>query len=108
MQTFLGLGSVATALGLIFTVWAWKMNASGANWMLATAWVLFGISIYSSVPFIAKQPVIPRALFTLFSLSLIGLILYYNLWTQAAPQAPAPQAPADTVFFHGMRPCEVA
>lgn len=84
MQHYLGMGTVATAIGLVLTVWAWKMNAQGANWMLVAAWLLFAATLFFSVDAIADRPPIPRTLWAGLGSALIGLLLYYFLWTETS------------------------
>jgi hypothetical protein len=81
MQTFLGLGAVGVAVTLVVTVWSTKMNASSANLMLVIAWMLFVISIYSSVPWISHHQIVPRVLWTMIPAAVIGLVLHSYLWT---------------------------
>lgn len=83
MQSFLSLGSVATAIALVLTVWAWKLNPSGANLMLVIAWVLFAISIYAVLPSAGVHAAIPRTLCAMLGISIVGLLLY-QLWTPAS------------------------
>ncbi len=100
MHAFLGMGSVATAIALLLTVLAWKMSASSANWMLVVAWILFATSIYTAIPIIARQPAIPRFLWTMLAVAPLGLALYSFLWTASSkpplaatnPKTPDPVA----------------
>lgn len=97
MQGFLSLGAIATAVALVLTVAAARMNASTGNWMLVAAWALAVVSIYSSVDRVSTQPPIPRLLWTAFCASVIGLVVYEWLWTvtpvsNASVAAPVPSA----------------
>lgn len=79
------------------------MNAAGANWMLVIAWMLFTGSIYSSIPWVAQQPAIPRFLLTTFASSVIGILLYYGLWTSMSiAQRSTTDVPSLTLEITGV------
>ena len=72
--------------------------------MLTVAWVLFAVSIYSSMPLVSDLPAVPRVLWTMLGTATIGLVLYGWLWTPAPPAPPEfPQA-ADKLFLFRASP----
>ncbi|HJZ78085.1 MAG TPA: ester cyclase [Vicinamibacterales bacterium] len=73
MQSFLGLGAVAVALGLVVSVWQWQMGSVSANVMLTVAWTFVVYSVFTAVPLIARLPLLPRSLWTSLCASAIGL-----------------------------------
>jgi len=96
METFLANPLTGLACGILLTIWGTRMSsATSSNTALVTGWVLFVWSV-NRVPLLARQPLVPRALYVLVFAGVIGLALYYALWTttttvstNSVPRAPA-------------------
>jgi hypothetical protein len=95
MQTLQDLAlhpGTAIVLTLVLTVWAWKLNATGANWMLVMAWAVGAFTVFRALP--NQTDLVTRSLSTMVAAGLFGLLLYVNLWThpvkQVATLADAP------------------
>ena len=82
MPEFIANVWVQLAIGLVLLVIGWKMTANGANAVLLIAWLIFIACIFRS-PWTRDLEMVPRLLTTGAIASVLGLAIYYTLWTQA-------------------------
>lgn len=90
-----GIG-IAAILG----VWWWKMSPTTANVTLVIGIVAITASVFLH-PWIRIQPGFIRSIWTIATLSVLTLALYYTLWTpQEKPNPPAapPSTPQIMVY----------
>lgn len=83
MPEFISNVWVQLAIGLFLLVIGWKMTANGANAVLLIAWLMFIACIFRS-PWTRDLEIVPRLLTTGAIASVLGLAIYYTLWTQSA------------------------
>jgi hypothetical protein len=86
MHEFISNVWVQLAVGLILLVVGWRMNANGANTVLFLAWAILVACVFRS-PWLLKCDSIPRLLVTTGAASVLGLAIYYTLWTPKASQS---------------------
>src|SRR5659263_290586 len=78
------------ALAIILVVVGKRSGVMVEHVLLAIAWGIATISAYRAVP-ISLQPLIPRLLFSLLFSSVVGLCLYFILWTKPEPPISQPK-----------------
>jgi hypothetical protein len=82
----------STALALVLVVVGWKLNTSGAEWLLFIAWILTAISIFRTPP-IAYQVFVQRSLWTMLVASVVGLGLCWLAGWQPGKEPPVGTPP---------------
>ena len=88
MQDFLANVWVQLVLAILLLVGGWKLNATGANWLLVAAAGILAACIFRSAP-LAITPLLPRIVWTACLESGAFLLIYYTLWTTSTTGQPA-------------------
>ncbi|WP_155969991.1 hypothetical protein [Nitrospira japonica] len=84
IQNWLALPTLGLAIALVVTVIGARLTTDSANILLAVAWILATISIFT-IPPITQSDLIPRILYTLLLSSAVGLGLYQLRWVEPTP-----------------------
>jgi len=80
VQSFISNPWIGFAFGALVVVASYRMNATGANCLIALAWSIFVVSAFRAPP-IQQQDLFPRLLWTMLVAAVLGLGFYYILWT---------------------------
>jgi hypothetical protein len=88
MQQFVSNIWVQLAIALILLVLGWRMTPTGANAVLLIAWAILAACVYRG-PGILELDIIPRVLITGCAACIVGLAIYYTLWTKNAIAQPS-------------------
>jgi hypothetical protein len=80
IQAYVTSPWTAFAVGVVTLILGWKMSSSWANLLLVVAWAVF-VSTALRSPLLAKQPLFPRTLWAVCFGAVLGLGMYYTLWT---------------------------
>jgi hypothetical protein len=80
IQSFIKTSWMGLAFAIFLLIAGWKMNAPIANWLLIIAWAIL-VGTFYRTPFVTNQTLIPMCLLVTGFGAVIGLVIYYSLWT---------------------------